>query len=99
MKLYNKQPWESALTEKTVYASGGMITQIGKLETDVKLISVRYPYIRESTRSGYLRDGWYATIPYSGRYGEGYIIAQPKSRSSVACTFYLDRPKRGEADA
>ena len=94
-----KQPWESALTEKTVYASGGMMTPISKLETDIKLIEVRYPHRRESVRSGYIREGWYATLPYSGRFGEGYIIAQPRGRSSVVCTFYLDRPKRGGEDA
>lgn len=90
-----KKPWESAITEKTVYASGGFISPITKLETDVGIIESRYPHHRESSRSGYLRQDVYALIPYSGRFGEGYIIATPRTASSVRCVYYLDHGKRG----
>lgn len=92
MKLAeNKKPWESALTEKTVYASGGFISPIDKLETDVALIADRFPHMRESSRSGYLKTGIYAIIPYTGRFGSGYIIALPRTRSSVRCVYYLNK--------
>lgn len=90
-----RKPWENAITANTAQASGGFITPDTMLETDVKLITARFPHIRESVRSGYLPNGFYATIPYSGRFGEGYIIATPRSRSSVNCTYYLNNRKRG----
>lgn len=90
-----KKPWENAITANTAQASGGFITPDTMLETDIKLISTRFPNIRESVRSGYLPSGYYATIPYSGRFGEGYIIATPRSKSSVNCTYYLNTGKRG----
>lgn len=90
-----KKPWESAITAKTAVASGGFITPITKLETDLKIISSRYPHTRESVRSGYLQDGYYAMIPYRGRFGEGYIIALPRTGSSVKCVYYLNHGKRG----
>ena len=99
MKKNNIKPWESALTEKTVYASGGFISPIDKLETDVRIIESRYPHKRESSRSGYLRSDVYALIPYSGRFGDGYIIAIPRTGSSVKCTYYLNHGKRGEQNA
>ena len=95
MKINNQQPWESALTEKTVYASGGLVNDIDRLETDVKIIKSRFPHTRESVRSGYLREGRYALIPYRGRYGDGYIFALPKTRSSVRIMYYLNQPVRG----
>ena len=95
MKKNNRQPWESALTEKTVYASGGFIeSDITNLETDIKVIESRFPYTRESSRSGYLRSGSYAMLPYAGRFGRGYIVAFPRTHSSVSIMYYLDREQR-----
>lgn len=94
MKLNNKQPWESALTEKTVRASGGMVSNINMLETDTKIIASRFPFMRESFRSGYLKQNNYALLPYSGRFGNGYILALHHTHSSVRCVYYLDREQR-----
>lgn len=90
----NVEPWKSAITEKTVYASGGFITPLDKLETDVKIVESRFPHKRESSRSGYLKPDVYALIPYHGRFGDGYIIALPRSTSSVRVIYFLDRPQR-----
>lgn len=92
--ISDKKPWESAITEKTVYASGGFISPISKLDTDVRIIESRFPHKRESSRSGYLRSDVYALIPYSGRFGDGYIIALPRTCSSVKCMYYLDHEQR-----
>lgn len=94
MKINNRQPWESALTEKTVKASGGFIADVNMLETDTKIISSRFPFVRESFRSGYLKQNNYALLPYSGRFGNGYIFAFPHTHSSVRCVYYLDRKQR-----
>lgn len=92
----SKKPWESAITEKTVYASGGFVSPLQFLETDAQLIEKRFPHKRESSRSGYLKQGVYALIPYTGRFGEGYILALPRTSSSVRCMYYLDHKQRGD---
>ena len=94
-----KKPWESAITANTAIASGGFITPVSKLETDIRIIATRYPFTRESVRSGYIQNGFYATIPYRGRFGEGYIIATPRTTSSVKCVYYLNHGKRGTDNA
>ena len=94
-----KKPWESAITANTAIASGGFITPVSKLETDIRIIATRYPFTRESVRSGYIQNGFYATIPYRGRFGEGYIIATPRTTSSVKCVYYLNHGKRGADNA
>lgn len=88
------KPWESAITENNVCASGGFISPLSMLETDTRIIATRFPHRRESNRSGYIRPDMYALIPYSGRFGEGYIIATNRSKSSVHCEYYLDRKQR-----
>ena len=63
-----------------------------------KLLAMAVPncVYKTSKRSGYLRPGWFAIVPYLGNLGRGWALIEHEASSVVRYHFYLEGDYRGE---
>lgn len=59
-----------------------------------RLLRRGYVFARSATHNGYLPEWYVAVIPYSGRWGFGWIIATPHTYDKVEYRYYISERVR-----
>lgn len=78
-------PWYKVCTANKILAGGGFVGELANMA-----IQPNHICLKIATHAGYLPRGVVGVMPYSGRYGDGYIVATHNSNTTVLWQYYIN---------